>query len=254
VKALLQIMARLRDPLDGCPWDREQTFKTIVPYTIEEAYEVASAIASDDMDELRRELGDLLFQVVFYAQIAQEKGLFNFDDVVDDICDKMVRRHPHVFADEQIASAEQQSKAWELMKRQERHEKQSHGVLDDVAQALPALMRAQKLQKRAARVGFDWSDRKGVLAKIHEELNELEQAMEMGAHAAILDECGDVLFSCVNMVRHCGVDAEEALRQANGKFEHRFHLMEEQLRAQGQEMSDMDQTDLDGLWQEAKSR
>lgn len=252
MKNLREIMARLRDPETGCPWDRVQTFETIAPFTIEEAYEVAESIASGDHEELRLELGDLLFQVVFYARLAEEQGLFDFDDVVAGISDKMVRRHPHVFADVAFDSAEEQHRAWEAMKREERRDSDQHGLLDNVAHALPALMRAQKLQKRAAKVGFDWPDRQGVLDKLHEELQELAQAGQ--DPEAVLEECGDLLFSCVNLIRHAGVDAEEALRRANRKFERRFRCMESALQAQGQDIHDAGPQALDRLWDEAKSR
>lgn len=251
MKALLEIMARLRDPESGCPWDRAQTFETIAPFTIEEAYEVAESIAAGDHEELRAELGDLLFQVVFYARLAEERGLFDFDGVVAGIKEKMIRRHPHVFAEAPIGSAEEQRRAWEEMKRAERRDQAQHGVLDNVPQALPALTRAQKLQKRASKVGFDWPDRQGVIDKLQEELRELEQAGQ--DPEALLEECGDLLFSCVNLVRHCGLDAEEALRRANRKFERRFRFIESALNAQGQDIHEAGLQTLDRLWDEAKS-
>ena len=250
MKVLLDIMARLRDPEKGCPWDRQQTFETIAPYTIEEAYEVAETIANGDLDELRLELGDLLFQVVFYAQMAKEQGVFEFQDVVDGICDKMIRRHPHVFDEVVFDSSEDQHHAWEQMKKEERQSKQMHGVLDDVAHALPGLMRAQKLQKRAAKVGFDWDHHRHVVAKIHEELDEVEQAQ--GDADALMEECGDLLFACVNLARHHKVDAEEALRRANRKFEQRFRYIEQQLQDKQQEFQDTDLDTMEALWQEAK--
>ena len=250
MKELLEVMARLRDPETGCPWDRDQTFETIAPYTIEEAYEVAETIANGDLDELRLELGDLLFQVVFYAQMAKEQGVFEFNDVVRAISDKMIRRHPHVFADVVIDSADEQHHAWERMKREERRDKAMHGVLDDVAHALPGLMRAQKLQKRAAKVGFDWDNRKEVVAKLHEELDELEQA---GSDPdEIMEECGDLLFACVNLIRHHKIDAEEALRRANRKFEHRFRHIEQSLREQDKDIHEADLPTMDALWEQAK--
>jgi len=267
VKALLDIMARLRDPESGCPWDRAQTFETIAPYTIEEAYEVAEAIAAGDHDELRAELGDLLFQVVFYARLAEEQGLFDFDAVVAGIRDKMIRRHPHVFADVQIGSVEEQHQAWEELKRAERREQSLQGLLDNVPQALPALMRAQKLQKRAAKAGFDWTERQGVIeglplpahaphlhpcrCKLQEELRELENAGQ--DPEALMEECGDLLFSCVNLIRHTGVDAEEALRRANRKFERRFRFIEASLQTQGRDFYEAGLQTLDRLWDEAKA-
>jgi ATP diphosphatase len=254
VERLLDIMARLRDPHGGCPWDREQTFATIAPYTIEEAYEVAEAIATGDMDELRLELGDLLFQVVFYSQMATEQGLFDFAGVVEAVCDKMVRRHPHVFADAEIGSAGEQRHAWERLKRDERDDKALHGALDGVAHALPALLRAQKLQKRAARVGFDWQNREQVEAEILEELAELRQVIKApdADTAAIRAELGDLLFSCVNLARHLGVDAETALRQSNHRFERRFRDMEASLDA-GVSLQQLDSAQQETLWSRAKA-
>lgn len=252
MKALLDIMARLRDPESGCPWDRAQTFETIAPYTIEEAYEVAETIAAGDHEELRAELGDLLFQVVFYARLAEEQGLFDFDGVVAGIKEKMIRRHPHVFGDALIGSAEEQHRAWEELKRSERREQALHGLLDNVPQALPALLRAQKLQKRAAKAGFDWTERQGVIDKLQEELRELENAGQ--DPEALMEECGDLLFSCVNLIRHSGVDAEEALRRANRKFERRFHFIEASLQAQGRDIHEAGLQTLDRLWDEAKAR
>jgi ATP diphosphatase len=253
VEQLVEIMERLRDPRDGCPWDREQTFETIVPYTIEEAYEVADAIERSDMEELRGELGDLLFQVVFYAQMARERGEFDFYDVVAAINEKMIRRHPHVFSDESVADAEEQTRAWERHKASEREGRATGGPLghlDGVARALPALLRAEKLQKRAAKVDFDWPDLRGVIAKVHEEIGEIEEAMEQGQDKASLEsEVGDLLFSCVNLARRLGVGAETALRQANGKFERRFNGVEARLRAQGVSLADADLDAMDSLWE-----
>ncbi len=236
INELIEIMARLRDPQGGCPWDREQTFATIVPYTIEEAYEVADAIERGDMGELRDELGDLLFQVVFYAQMAREQGSFDFSDVVQAINTKMLRRHPHVFADAEVADVAEQSLAWERLKAEERRKKAeegAHSQLDGVAQALPALLRAEKLQKRAAKVGFDWPDVAGVVAKVNEELNEITDELEDAGDAVRLrEEVGDLLFSCVNLARRLEVDAESSLREANGKFEKRFRRMEQILDSQ----------------------
>jgi nucleoside triphosphate diphosphatase len=256
IERLLEIMVRLRDPRQGCPWDRQQGFASIAPYTIEEAYEVAEAIACGEMDALRQELGDLLFQVVFYAQLAQEQGLFDFQGVVAGICDKMERRHPHVFADAQIGCAEEQHRAWERMKHQERHAKALPSVLDDVALALPALTRAQKLQKRAARVGFDWPDVAGVRAKVLEELEELSQALEANGVGSepVAAELGDLLFSCVNLARHAGVNAEESLRGANRRFEARFRYMETELAGCGESVQGAGAEMLESLWQQAKGK
>ena len=256
MQRLLEIMARLRDPQHGCPWDREQSFSTIAPYTIEEAYEVADAIEQGAMDELRDELGDLLFQVAFYTQMAREQELFDFDQVVAGICDKMVRRHPHVFGDATVEGVEAQSHAWERLKAEERQRKgrQQSGQLAGVARALPALLRAEKLQKRAAKVGFDWPDCTGVLGKVREELEELEQAQrDSESHQRQFEELGDLLFSCVNLARHLGLDAEQALRQANGKFERRFGAMEAALAAQQRPLAEVDIEELERLWEQVKS-
>ncbi|MEJ2308994.1 MAG: nucleoside triphosphate pyrophosphohydrolase [Gammaproteobacteria bacterium] len=245
-------MARLRDPQTGCPWDVEQTFSTIAPYTIEEAYEVADAIERDAMDELRDELGDLLFQVVFHARMAEEAGHFRFDDVVEAICDKMERRHPHVFGDASIDSAEEQSRAWEQHKSAERAHHDS--VLDGVALALPALMRAEKLQRRAARLGFDWPDIGGPLAKCHEEIAEIEQALQKQDQNEIESEIGDLLFSVVNLARFAHVDPEEALRRSSLNFTQRFKHVEQAVKAGGRAMSGMSLEELDALWEKAKQR
>lgn len=253
MKSLLDIMARLRDPQDGCPWDLKQTFETIVPYTIEEAYEVADAIERKDVADLKDELGDLLLQVVFYAQIAKESGQFDFDDVIAAISDKMIRRHPHVFADERIDDAEEQRQAWEAHKLQERHSKDRQGLLDGIALALPALIRAQKLQGRAARVGFDWPDVNGVKDKIEEELVEIDQAVALNDQPEkLVEEVGDLLFTCVNLARHYKVDAETALRAANKKFERRFSQME---KISGErDLSACTSDELEQLWRQAKLR
>jgi len=247
---LLEIMVRLRDPQTGCPWDVEQTFSTIAPYTIEEAYEVADAIERNAMDELRDELGDLLFQVVFHARMAEETGHFDFNDVVEAICDKMERRHPHVFGDATVGSAEEQSRAWEQHKSAEREHHQS--ALDGVALALPSLMRAEKLQRRAARVGFDWPDISGPLAKCHEEIAEIEQALQQQDQEEIAAEIGDLLFSVVNLARFAGVDPEEALRGCNLRFTRRFQQVESLVEEQGREMSGTSLQELDTLWDDAK--
>ena len=238
VQRLLEIMSRLRDPETGCPWDLRQTYGSIVPYTLEEAYEVADAIQRGDMRELRDELGDLLFQVVFYSQIAREEGHFDFEQVVEGICEKMLRRHPHVFSDAEYESDDALRQAWDSAKAQERAQRSAsghHSELEGVARALPALIRAEKLQKRAARVGFDWPDASGALDKLEEELAEVRAEFASGDEAGLQDELGDLLFSVVNLVRLLGMDAEQTLSQANEKFERRFRAMEQGLRQGGSE-------------------
>ncbi len=252
---LREIMRRLRDPETGCPWDIEQDFATIAPYTIEEAYEVADAIEREAWDELRGELGDLLFQSVFHAQMAEEKGLFTFDDVVNGMSDKMVARHPHVFGDEsRDKSAEQQTRDWETIKAAERAAKAQDGVLDGVAIGLPALLRAVKLQKRAARVGFDWPQTAQVLDKIQEEARELVEAKETLTQEEIREEMGDLLFVMANLARHLGVEPEEALRKANAKFERRFSYVEQKLADQNRtpEMATLEEMDM--FWNEIRAR
>ncbi|WGW02480.1 nucleoside triphosphate pyrophosphohydrolase [Tropicibacter oceani] len=247
---LVEIMRRLRDPETGCPWDLEQTFATIAPYTIEEAYEVADAIEREAWDELKGELGDLLFQSVFHAQIASERGLFTFDQVADTMSDKMVARHPHVFGDEsRDKSAEQQTQDWEAIKAQERAARARGGVLDDVAMGLPALMRAVKLQKRAARVGFDWPSTDQVIDKIVEEAQELREATSPDHQH---EEFGDLLFVMANLARHLDIDPEEALRAANAKFTRRFRSIEAALAQQGKRPEDSDLAEMDALWDAAK--
>jgi len=253
VDTLVEIMARLRTPQSGCPWDLEQDFRSIAPYTLEEAYEVVDAIERDDSAGLQDELGDLLFQVVYHAQMAQECGWFSFNDVVSGICEKMVRRHPHVFADEVIETVEAQTRAWERHKQHERGKPES--VLDGVPLALPALTRAYKLQKRASRAGFDWPSIHGVADKVEEELQELNE--EIISHAgfdALTDEAGDLLFAVVNLVRHAGVEPELALRQGNSKFTCRFQQVEAYLQDTGQELTETDLDTLDYYWDKAKEQ
>lgn len=256
---LLELMRRLRDPATGCPWDREQSFRTIAPYTVEEAYEVADAIERDDWPDLRDELGDLLFQVVFHARMAEEAGLFGFPDVAEAIHRKMVRRHPHMFDPEQgvtIASAEDQRVAWERYKAAERASQGSTSVLDGVPKGLPALTRALKLQNRAARIGFDWPSADEVLAKVREEIEELRRECDPDQEPdpdRVEDELGDVLFSCVNLARHLGADPEAALRRANAKFERRFRFVEARLTARDSAPENVGLDEMEVLWQEAKA-
>ena len=256
---LLAVMAWLRDRQHGCPWDIDQTFKTIAPYTIEEAYEVADAIERDDMPALKEELGDLLLQVVYHSQMASEAGAFRFEDVAAAIADKMVDRHPHVFGDLKIADADAQTVSWEARKAAERARKggaDPAGALDGVARALPALLRAEKIQKRAARVGFDWKTIGPVIDKIEEELGELRSELEAGKTdpARITDELGDVLFAVANLARHCKVDPEAALRSTNDKFEKRFRYVEQQLSLRGKKPVEATLEEMEALWQEAKTR
>lgn len=252
ISRLLDLMARLRDPQRGCPWDVQQNFATIAPYTIEEAYEVADAIERNDLQDLRGELGDLLFQVVFHSQMAREQGAFDFDDVVNAICDKMERRHPHVFGDARIESAEAQTVAWEEHKRRERATA-SDSVLADVPVALPALTRANKLGKRAAQVGFEWADVAGALDKVQEEVDELRQEVAAGTdRSAMEQEIGDLLFCLVNVCRYLRIDPENALRLTNAKFERRFRYVEQQLRQQGRSTQEATLSEMDALWDEAK--
>ena len=248
---LLEIMRRLRDPASGCPWDIEQTFDSIAPYTLEEAHEVADAIARRAYDELPAELGDLLFQAVFHAQMAQDAGLFGFDDVVRAICDKMVARHPHVFGDaSRDKSAEQQTRDWEQIKAAERG---AARVLDGVALGLPALTRAVKLQKRAARVGFDWPSTDEVLAKLIEEAAELVEARDSLTQAEVEEEFGDLMFVMANLARHMQIDPEAALRATNAKFSRRFGRIEDFLAEAGRSPSQSDLAEMDALWNRAKA-
>ena len=251
MERLLTIMRRLRDPETGCPWDVAQTFETIAPYTIEEAYEVADAIRRGDAKDLRDELGDLLLQVVFHAQMADEEGWFGFADVEAAISEKMERRHPHVFGDADIESADAQTVAWEVQKAEERKAKGQHSLMDGVAAGLPEWMRAKKLQKRAAEAGFDWPDAGPVLDKLDEEAREVREAMASGDARHIEDEVGDLLFAAVNLARQLKVDPGKALRGANAKFERRFRAMEE--RAGGAEaLAELDLDAQEALWQAVK--
>jgi len=245
-------MARLRDPETGCPWDREQAFATIAPYTIEEAYEVADAIERGAIDELKDELGDLLFQVVFHARLAEEIGAFAFDDIVEAICDKLTRRHPHVFAGASVGSATEQNVAWEALKAAERTP--GSGVLADVPVALPALTRAAKLGRRAARVGYDWPELDGARDKLDEELAELDEAIASGSSAAIQAEMGDVIFAVVNVCRHLHVDPESAARGANQRFQTRFEFVEQAVRDTGRPWSSFSLDELESFWVAAKAQ
>jgi MazG family protein len=255
IDRLLAIMARLRDPAQGCPWDREQDFATIAPYTIEEAYEVADAIERNDMAALKDELGDLLFQVVFHARMAGELGLFGFDDVAEAIAAKMERRHPHVFGDAEVAprisTGAAQNEAWEAHKAAERHAGgAAESVLDGVALALPALLRAAKISRRAARIGFDWPDARAVIPKLAEEIAELEAELDQRADPAVVEEeMGDLLFAAANLARKLDIEPETALRRATAKFERRFRRVEE-LAAERGIGRDLDA--LEALWQEVK--
>ena len=266
IDRLLAIMAALRTPGSGCPWDLEQTFETIAPYTIEEAYEVADAIARANMSDLKEELGDLLLQVVYHARIAQEDEHFDFNDVATAIAEKMIRRHPHVFGSDAERAVAPEQGFWERIKAEERAEKAgrrettepsdpasaSPSQLDGVPIALPAMTRALKLQSKAARVGFDWPALGPVMAKMHEELGELDQALSAGSRADVADEFGDLLFVMVNVARHLDIDPEASLRQANDKFERRFRSVEQQLADDGRQAEDASLEDMDRLWDQAK--
>ena len=256
---LLDLMSQLRAPVGGCPWDIKQTFATIAPHTIEEAYEVADAIDHGDMRQVKDELGDLLFQVVFYAQMAKENGDFDFHDVIEGITEKMVRRHPHIFGEQTgINSADDQIANWEALKEQERRAKAGpngeHGALSDVSRGLPALMRAEKLQKRAARVGFDWPNTAPVFDKFREELAELEAEIAIDDKKAMNHEMGDVLLTCVNLSRKLGIDPEASLRQANARFESRFGYIERTLWDQGKQVIETKLENLTMLWTQAKTK
>ena len=266
ISRLLEIMAALRTPGTGCPWDVEQTFSTIIPYTIEEAYEVADAVQRGDLDDLREELGDLLLQVVFHARMAEEADEFAFGDVVEAITTKMIRRHPHVFGDEAARGAGMAKGMWEKIKAEEKAEKRAarlargldpedhgKGFLDGVPLALPALTRALKLQEKAARVGFDWSEAAPILDKIEEEIGELREALAGGDTASVKDEFGDMLFALVNLGRHLKLDSEAALAGTNEKFRSRFHHIERALTEQGRSLEEASLEEMEALWQQAKT-
>jgi len=253
VKRLLDIMADLRHPETGCQWDLEQTFETIAPYTVEEAYEVADAIQRKDLNDLRDELGDLLFQVAFHSRMAEEQGRFTFEDVVDAICDKMIRRHPHVFGEAEVRSSAEQTVAWEEIKAEERAAKgRAASVLDDVPVGLPALTRSVKLSRRAARVGFVWPQISQVFDKLQEEIGELRVEVEAGDMDKARDELGDVLFVVGNIARTLDIDPEDALRGSNAKFQRRFSYIETELAARGSSPAQSNLEEMDGLWNEAK--
>ena len=256
LERIIEIMRQLRDPETGCPWDVEQDFSTIAPYTIEEAYEVADAVQRGDVNDIRDELGDLLLQVVFQARIAEEAGLFTLADVARGISDKMVDRHPHVFGGEDRPQIEEQSGRWEAIKAAERASKGKTGVLDDIAAGLPPMLRALKLQKRAARVGFDWADMDHIIAKLDEETAELraEVTKDSVDQNRVMDEVGDVLFVAVNLARRAGVDPETALMGCNSKFEQRFRYIEHNAEKIGKSIGDMSLDEMEALWQEAKTR
>lgn len=251
MKELLEIMSRLRDPESGCPWDVKQDFASIAPYTIEEAYEVADAIERNDLENLREELGDLLLQVVFHAQMADEAGAFDFSDVADGISRKLVRRHPHVFSDLQILSAEEQSDAWEKSKAHERQEKGIESLMDGVPRGMPELHRSLKLQKRAGEIGFEWPSAEPVLDKFNEEIAEMREAIRSGDQANIEDEMGDLLFVAVNLSRQLKIDPGKALRHANSKFERRFRAMESAAGGPGA-LNTMELDELEAIWQHVK--
>ncbi|HEX9706337.1 MAG TPA: nucleoside triphosphate pyrophosphohydrolase [Steroidobacteraceae bacterium] len=253
IERLLAIMARLRDPVRGCPWDLQQDFRSIAPHTLEEAYEVADAIERSDLPALRDELGDLLFQVVFHARLASERGAFAFDGVVDAICDKLTRRHPHVFGDAVVTDAAEQTRVWERIKREERAAAGDDGALAEVPKALPALTRARKLGARAGDAGFDWPDATGPRAKIDEELAEFDRAMAAPDPARREAELGDLLFSIVNLARHLGLDPETALRHANERFARRYRHLEQSLARLGQPTGSAAPELLDRLWAAAKA-
>ncbi len=260
LEQLLILMARLRDPVDGCPWDQQQDFSSIVPHTLEESYELADAIADGDFQHIKEELGDLLFQVVFYARLGEEQGQFDFSDVISALVGKLLRRHPHVFPSGELASRRGTAfpeidaiKAnWEAVKASEREDRLHTSLMDDIPQALPAINRATKMQKRAARVGFDWIQVNDVLNKISEELQEVITALAESTPEAIQGEIGDLLFSCVNLARHLDIDAEMALRGSNRKFESRFRYIEDQLLARDCAVDSADEELMDALWEESK--
>lgn len=252
LERLLVIMRALREPETGCPWDLKQTFNTIAPYTIEEAYEVADAIERENYDDLREELGDLLLQVVYHAQMADEQNLFDFATVTHQLCDKLVARHPHVFGEAEAADEQAVKTLWESKKASERADKNHSSILDDIPHAMPALMRAQKLQKRVAHHGFDWPELEPVIAKVREELEEVEAEVAANERDKLGEELGDLLFVVVNLVRHLGFKAEDTLRRANDKFERRFRAIEGYVASQGKSLQDCTLGELDAIWDQVK--
>ncbi len=260
IEDLLHVMQRLRDPVDGCPWDLQQNFKSIVSSTLEECYELVQAIEHEDFDHVAEELGDVLFQVIFYAQLGEERNLFSFHSIVNTLVEKLIRRHPHVFADGEIdgvtgkhRTVDEVRFSWESIKQREREARNQSGVLADIPRALPALSRAQKVQKRVAQVNFDWPDTAAVIDKLHEELDELDGAISAQDSNGIHEEIGDVLFTCVNLARHLGLDAEESLRSSTEKFERRFQAMESLVATAGDELSSLGEERYEQLWRQAKA-
>ncbi|MBS0287661.1 MAG: nucleoside triphosphate pyrophosphohydrolase [Proteobacteria bacterium] len=253
IDELLSIMATLRDPVKGCPWDKKQTMATIVPHTIEEAYEVADAIENGTTEDIKSELADLLLQIIYYCQIGKEEGKFDFADIVNELKDKLIRRHPHIFNNENVP-AQEHSVLWEAIKEKERQQKPQNTVLSGIAHNLPALLRAQKLQARAATVGFDWPHITFVLDKIHEEIEEFKESYAQGDFEATQEELGDVLFVCANLARHVKSDAETILRKANGKFERRFSGVEQRVVKSGKPWQDFSLEELDAFWDEVKAQ
>ncbi len=252
-RRLLAIMAKLRDPKTGCPWDIEQNFQSLTPHTLEEAYEVVDAIEREDVHSLQEELGDLLLQIVFYAQIAKEIGLFDFEDIARNINQKMINRHPHIFAQQKdIKTAADQTANWEKIKSKEKQTKGYNSVLDDIAINFPALLRAQKLTKNAAKFGFDWNSVTDVISKLQEEIAELEEAINSGNNKNAAAELGDILFVCANIARHLNCDAETALRQTNRKFEKRFRYIEQHLTSKNKSLNDATLQEMEQLWEQAK--
>ncbi|KGQ66481.1 nucleoside triphosphate pyrophosphohydrolase [Gallibacterium anatis] len=251
-----EIIAKLRDPNGGCPWDLEQTYQTMPPHILEEAYEVVEAINQDDRKELKEELGDLLMQVIFLSQLAQEEGAFTLDDVIDGITDKIIRRHPHVFGEIKAENSDEVLKNWENIKQQERYQKEQFSILDNVPIALPSLLRAAKLQKRCAKVGFDWSELEPTIQKVEEELQEVrdEVSKQPQNPQAIEEEIGDLLFASVNVARHLKLNPEEALRKANLKFERRFRQVEQSILASGRQLEQVSLAEMDLIWDQVKQQ